>query len=250
MVVVINAPAPALDLGVNNYSRAFATLGALSFCSLEPQFCTVTDDRIKSVAPRAGAFGLTLAPASVGPAPITTAGGQAGGKGSQAENRSLLCLTPIAQTAFAAGMIFNNDAALSTSQDVMAIDSTATQGLRLVATGFRLQVQRGSTVLLQTDPIFNTVGPTMAVISREGGILRLLARQAGQPIQDLSATYDPAFTGPLEVVFGAAEAAAPATARNLRDTMLDTWVFNRGIPATADDPARLMLLDYFSEVYA
>lgn len=34
MVVKINAPAPALDLGAVNFSRAFAALGALSFCSL------------------------------------------------------------------------------------------------------------------------------------------------------------------------------------------------------------------------
>ena len=249
MVVVVNAPAPALDLGVNNFSRAFAALGALSFCSLEPQFCQVESGRIKAVAPRAGAYGLSLAPASVGPAPVVTSSGHAGGKSSQAENRSLLCLTPITQASFAVGMIWNNDSPIATSQDVMAIDSFSTQGLRLVSTGYRLQVQRGSTIILQSDPIFNIAGPTMAIISRSGGSLRLLARQAGQPLQDLAATYDPAFTAALDVVYGAAEAAAPATARSLRDTMLDTWVFNRGILASVEDPARLLALDYYSEVY-
>lgn len=254
MVVKINAPAPALDLGAVNFSRAFAALGALSFCSLEPQFCTVAADRITAVRPRGGAYGLTAAPGSVGPAPVVTADGLAGGLGSQTENRSLLCLTPL---GFAAGMVWNSDAALSGSQDVMAIDAVSTNGLRLVKTGYRLQVQRGSTVILQTNPVFNEPGPTMAIISRSGEVLRMIAQRRGIALQSVSASYnpvsasyDPAFTGPLDVVYGAAESAAPAVARNLRDTILDTWVFPRGVLGDVEDPARLMLINYFSEVYA
>lgn len=250
MVVKINAPAPALDLGAVNFSRAFAALGALSFCSLEPQFCTVAADRITAVRPRGGAYGLTAAPGSVGPAPVVTADGLAGGLGSQTENRSLLCLTPLTQTGFAAGMVWNSDAALSGSQDVMAIDAVSTNGLRLVNTGFRLQVQRGSKVILQTNPVFNEPGPTMAIISRSGGVLRMIAQRRGIALQSVSASYDPAFTGPLDVVYGAAESAAPAVGRNLRDTILDTWVFPRGVLGDVEDPARVMLINYFSEVYA
>lgn len=247
MTVIINGPTPTVDLQMRNYSDEMTELDVLSWTTLESAFTTVAGGRITAVAPRAGTHGLDKTADSAGPLAAKSIGLE-GGKMTAGTACQLQCLAPLSIAEFSIAMIWNIGTYSAATQDIMSLHFNQ-NALRVWQNNGRAQMRLGSGDVVLNPTQITTPGPVLTIMSTSAGNARLLHRSLAVPGVVTTTAWTPVAATSPRAVFGGDKSPTPTIARVMRDTVFDTFVFDRDM-LVGNDPALTLISKYFGAIYA